>query len=267
MMGALTTCKIRPTNLGEAVTQVMNWLDLYATDRALVILALLCLVLLAFLSRDDRRRLFWPLVIGAVLIVNPILYFYVYSHTIYWRLFWLLPDAVLIALASVRILERIPLRLVRIPVFLILCALIMFVGRFTYGDSSFRRNGNPEGVSEATRAVADYLLSQEESPLCLVENSLYMDIRQYDGNIRLVYGRNAVGYITGAGKRVRRIARAMNEKETSYRQVLRLAISRKAGYIVVDKTDPIPKNLRDKYKYEKVRTIYDYIIYHRDFEE
>lgn len=259
--------KVKPADFAAAFSKIIRWLDLYASDRALLVMALVSLALLVLLDRDDRRRLFWPLVIGAVVILNPVLYYYVYSRIIYWRLFWLFPDAVLIALACVRLLERIPAKLLRIPVFVILCALVMFLGRYTYGEKSFTRNVNPEGVSDSTRAVADYLLSREESPLCLVERSLYMDIRQYDGNIRLVYGRDADGYITHATRRAKRIASAMHQEKTSYKKVLKFAVSRSCSYIVVDKTDPIPKALRDKYKYEKVRTIFDYIVYHRDFSE
>jgi len=265
-MAATIALKTIPADLAEALGDMMRWLDLYAADGVLLIVVLVCLILLTVMSRNDRRRLFWPLVIGAAVILNPVLYYFVYCRIIYWRLFWLLPDTVIIALTCVRILERLPARMIRVPVFLILCALIMFVGRYTYGDSSFTKNANPEGVSDSTRAVADYLLSREESPRCLTESSLYMELRQYDGNIRLVYGRNAENYITGAGRRVRRIAAAMKKKDTSYKQVIRLAISRKCNYIIVDKTDPIPRYLRVKYKYEKLRTVSDYIVYYRSFE-
>ncbi len=266
-MAATIAYKVKPADFAAAFSKVLRWLDSYASDRALIIMTLVSLALLAVLSRDDRRRIFWPMVIGAVVILNPVLYYYIYYRIIYWRLFWLLPDTVIIALACVRLLERLPARFIRIPVFVLLCALIMFLGRYTYGESSFTKNVNPEGVSDATHAVADYLLSREESPLCLVESSLYMDIRQYDGNIRLVYGRNAEGYITRAKRSARRAAAAMRKEKTPYRRVLKFAVSRKCSYIVVDKTDPIPKALRDKYKYEKVRTIFDYIVYHRDFTE
>ena len=67
--------------------------------------AMASLLFLFVTSKRIRPRLVYPILVTLAVIATPWLYHYVFNRDAYWRVFWMFPGAVLIALFCVRLIQ------------------------------------------------------------------------------------------------------------------------------------------------------------------
>lgn len=64
---------------------IIYWVNEYYGNRWYLLLAIVAYIYLFFATKESRRKIVYPSVLLAFLVLNPILYQYVYSKIIYWR--------------------------------------------------------------------------------------------------------------------------------------------------------------------------------------
>ena len=86
-------------NYSAIFSQMNDWLKLYYYDSGHWLLAAMSYLYLFASSKGIRRKLIWPTVLLVFLLMNPILYAKLYEGTRYWRWFWMIASAPVIAAA------------------------------------------------------------------------------------------------------------------------------------------------------------------------
>ena len=71
---------------------MMNWLKLYISEKpAFFIITVLALLYLHIFNQSVRKTIVIPILVLVPVVINPILYKYVFRDLRYWRFFGFLP--------------------------------------------------------------------------------------------------------------------------------------------------------------------------------
>ena len=167
--------------------------------------AMASLLFLFVTSKRIRPRLVYPILVTLAVIATPWLYHYVFNRDAYWRVFWMFPGAVLIALFCVRLIQTCENVSERIAMTVFLMLILFFLGTSMYSAERTRPDGskeriltevtNPEKVSNGAKRVADILLAIEDSPKVVSRKKYVYELRQYSSKILLYYGRDIDGFV------------------------------------------------------------------------
>jgi hypothetical protein len=161
--------------------------------------------MLRIFIKDKKKRavLFvFPIVLLAVFF-NPIfvkVMYYKYFFGTYWRVLWLLPVTVINAYTAVDIIFSMNKKFKRYLCMALVGVIIILSGKLIYNTDNFAFRKNwyklPTVVSEIGYNIAHYS-TDSWYPTIIVPNELYCSMRQYSSSYRLLYGRDAEGYMSG----------------------------------------------------------------------
>ncbi|MGN0361338.1 MAG: hypothetical protein ACI4ET_00705 [Bilifractor sp.] len=181
----------------DAMIQVFDMVRNSFAGNWFLIFWVLSLIYLFFAEKEKRRILVYPSIFVGILIINPILYRYVWHKVFdnaYWRAFWMLPILPVIAVAIVSLVGKCRKGSLKILIIAGSVALCVFTGTFVYKDRLvFRQNFFK--IPGTAIDVSNALLALDREPRAAVDSSLFCYIRQYSPDIHLLYGRDAWGYI------------------------------------------------------------------------
>lgn len=158
-------------------------------------LFLIAMLYIHLKEKDKRKRVFliyYPL-IAFIFIINPLFYQIskiAFSEHTYFRMFWVLPMAVVIAYAAVLLIREGNKKLEKFVLGFSLCLIIVLSGKFYY--ITFMKFGNLYKLPDESVLVAQLIgIDEEENKKALVPADLVDYIRQIDGTIELLYGRQS----------------------------------------------------------------------------
>ena len=118
---------------------IIYWVNEYYGNRGYLLFAIVAYIYLFFATKESRRKIVYPSVLLAFLVLNPILYKYVYSKIIYWRLMWLLPNTLAIAYATVLFVRKRKHIAVKVIAFVLVLAAVSVTKCYTSIISFSRR--------------------------------------------------------------------------------------------------------------------------------
>lgn len=140
-------------------------------------------------------RIVWASGILAVLFLNPVTIYVFHNITNagrYVRTFWAIPFIMGIAYIAVKILEE-KRSWQKVLLIVAIAMLMNMTGETILNSTNFAEADNlykmPADVMEVADVIEEHC-QPGESPYVLANVYLSIYLRQYDGNIRLVYGRN-----------------------------------------------------------------------------
>ncbi len=127
--------------------------------------------------------------------LNPILCapvsIYITGIIVYWRLYWILPMDLIITVAMALIIGRIKKKYYKILIVTIMILLILFSGKYMYSKNLFfEPHENYYKIPQKVLTVSDYLLSEDENPVCFFPKEISYYPRQYDSHIIVIGARN-----------------------------------------------------------------------------
>ncbi len=172
---------------------IKDWISAYAgTPPTLIWLALASAVYLFIVHKSLRARLLIPLLVLVPVIINPILYHYVYFNLRYWRFFWLLQQGMLIGYAVIDIALRFRRSWVRCLCLVLAAAALVAGGKnvlwLDEGTKHVTDTKNPYKLTATHIAVCDAILADNSHPFCIVDGTIRYEARQYSADIRLMWG-------------------------------------------------------------------------------
>lgn len=184
------------TNIGKMYGEFFG-IGLYG---ALFLLAIVYLIV--FEKNKEKKKLFLGhTFLFTVLYLFPITAYIIMQfctgYSVYWRMFWLLPVTGLIAYVFTQIVFQCTERLKRALVMVIILFIVVTQGNTLYVSSNFKKSTNLYQMNQDTIVVADAIEEDAKAegiaqPGVLMPNALAIGIRQYDANIRMPYGRDAI---------------------------------------------------------------------------
>lgn len=247
----------------EAYNQVIDaWIKAYYANGFFLIVAIASFIYIYINSESLRKKMLLPIFVMMLLSVNPILYKYVYSRIIYWRLIWMLPNVILTATAFVIWLKKQNKAWVKWATLCIFFAFVITSGSNVFVNGNFERRSNWEKLSQETIDVSDIILEYDESPKALVHSYIYTEVRQYAPEIKLLYGRDVDGYIAYLENSIRGVEIAADYDSPNYDYVLSHTKEWEVNFVVVRIDREVEKIYLDKYGYEEVGRTLGHIIYY-----
>lgn len=185
-----------------------------------------------------RKLIGWPILALMVIVFNPVFYRYVWQkcfHYGYWRVFWLFPVAFVVSAAAIVWYEKIKQQKKQFIFLLVLIFLIgcngknMFVKQMFYTDTR-----NAYKLPQEAIDVADALLELDTEPRVVMCSELYSYVRQYSTDIKMMYGRNADGYIDGGNDKDRELKwNLAQEEKMDWLRIAEMMREEKCTYLVI----------------------------------
>ena len=234
---------------------IIYWVNEYYGNRWYLLLAVVAYIYLFFATKESRRKIVYPSVLLAFLVLNPILYKYVYSKIIYWRLMWLLPNTLAIAYATVLFVRKRKHISVKVIAFVLVLAAVVWKGTNVYTHSGMAKASNQQKVDARVQQVCDEMLAVDETPKCIAALNLSYEIRQYCGDIELMYGRNVEGYINVIDDLSLRIANEMRSENPNYDYIFAQAMAKNYDFVVLEDYKTVPEDLLNQYGYQIYKNV------------
>ena len=247
----------------------------------------ICLIILLIILKKRRVSFLVPSIIITVVIVNP--WFYKiwnnYGLYAYWRILWIIPVIPVVAAVAPAITEKIGYRKtdcddnnfddkktimqtksisIKKCLIIICCvSLIILGGSFVYalgsdGQFSFPAE-NSAKLPEYVVQIADRLLSDKEHPRIIAEDPIGVYIRQYTGEINILFGRDIRGYILNASSTAKEINKKLASNE--FGPISEFMLNDNYDYLVINDTIGTRKQQMIANGFELVDTIAGYGIY------
>lgn len=202
------------------------------------ILFLLALLFLAvnYKEKENRKWLAGYSVLFAAVYLCPLsarlIMKYCIGYLVYWRMFWMLPSALIIAYAAAKLCTKWKHAGAQVLCMALLTLVIVLAGENPYvgADAPYVRAHNLQKLPADACQVTDIILEnleEGERAVAVVPDALTGYIRQYDASVELVYGRKSK-----LKKRRKRLHRQMNKEEPNFRKIVRLSRKLGANYLV-----------------------------------
>ncbi len=245
---------------------VKLFMDHYG-DRAILILLILSGVYLFAEAEDIRKKILFPTIVTCILIFNPLFQRYLSGRTVYWRMIWVIPETMIIAFAFVKMLQKIHKRLAMLVMAAFLMLVVMFFGTNVYHAAGFSKNEMSVKamcykINPAVIHIADAMLKYDDKPGCIVPQDLYTELRQYNGNIEMAYGRDMESYIETKTGEDDAVYEQMESLTPDYSIVCDAAVYCNYDFIVTYADRPINEKLISKYNYKEIAKTDGKIIYY-----
>ncbi len=216
-------------------------------------------------GRKDTAKLY-PF--DAVFYPSALLLFFVNQPIAYrligitvWRLFWCIPTVLVVACVFAKAIKKLkPAGCVFLPVYGLLLVLLLGVNMFRNG--SFTRMENIYKIPKATADVGEYVAEHIKNPKGLVTEPLCYEIREVDGRIRTLYGRDMIGFIKASELKVpRELAMQLASEEPDYDYIVGVIKEEGCNFMVVEEAKTVPEKVIKKYGISRLVVIDGYAIY------
>lgn len=245
----------------EAMNNISYWYQQYYGDCFFLMMAMASYIYLFAHEKKERKRFLYPIALLAFCVANPLLYFLMFHQIIYWRLFWVLPDALVIAYTVTKLVQASRKMIDKVLVLVLVLALMVAYGTNVYKKGEFTMIQNPQKVAKPVKEVCDFMLELEDSPRCILPATLYCEARQYSGKIQTMYGRNVNGYILDANEDQWGMYYLM-EGQPDFDIVFSKASELGYEFVVTYERNQVEKSIANMYNYQEVGLVEGYRIFY-----
>ena len=212
-----------------------------------------CLLILFILLRGRRIRFVVPGLLITLIVLNPLFYRYwirlgqdEYAY-VYWRLLWVVPVISVTACVVPCITERVDRVWIKALAVAAGVGLLALGGTFLYNkdDAVFTLPAsNAAKLPQEVVDIADDLVSRKDNPRVAVQNPLGFYIRQYDGSITTMFGRDTIGHILFPDPEAKEVSEQLDRKNGDMAYVAKTLVNNGYDYLVL-KDEKKKDNLGD----------------------
>ena len=254
--------------MNEIMEITKNMLWLYTGDCWYFLIFLVCAGYLFSKNKTHSEIMFinhYMIGIGFIYIfpvTAKIIMDYCIGKSVYWRMFWLLPMGMIVALAVTFFAFEINSRAYRNLFISAILLLLIFSGNFMYSKDVFSKSVNSYKLPEDIFSVCDMLEEHaEKNTITAVFPTEFLPyVRQYNAEIYLPYGRR-LETETSPSSDARKLFNIMNQTDKSAEELAQLAKQNGCQYIVVSKEDAVNNTLSDG-DFKAIADSGNYIIYY-----
>lgn len=253
----------------------LKWIEeiwrLFIGDGRVVVTALIIMLLFLLWPGNKRLKQFllYPTLVILIFINNPLSIYYIVdkglmAYTRYVRLYWLLPISFVLAFLCVKVVKKAR-KWRRIAVALICSGIIIYTGSYMFTEESFSKMTNLYKIPDDVIEICDFIeddvkvTGEKLEETRIVVPATYSGyIYQYNGNIKILYGRySEYSIYYSVAENMRKM---MESPELDVKAICEGAHESDCDYVVIDANKP-KKGKFIKYDYEKLIETEDYVIY------
>lgn len=193
------------------------------------------------------------------------------GKTVYWRMFWLLPTAIITAYAGVQVIMAAEKKMRRYFLLFVMVLVIMMTGTRVYNASMFEYKQNHYNIPQDVVNICDIIEEDAKAKgitekKLVVTNELLPFIRQYDGEIKMPYGNNAVRGETIKSNNASEIFRIMCAEHQNWDVLSFYAAMEGCNYLAYPVNEDVEK-AAEKNGYEKIGSNGAYDVYRQTREK
>lgn len=230
----------------------------------LVLLAVLVLVVnLNYLEKN--RWLAYFIFISLLVIINPI-------WGMGWRgfPFWginisyiysLIPLALVIAMGAVFLVSNLKIKRKKAIAAAVIVLLIISGGARISPKRFFQKAQNEQQVSEFTVLICEAVTKETNTPKIVIPERFAGEIRQYDGNIELLFSVQGIrGWHDPISEEIEYVRNEIDQEYPDMENLTAIISDYNCHYIMIHKNQ-LAKDSPDRYGFEAETEIGDYFIY------
>lgn len=223
-------------------------------------IALFLVAILYIYLKEDNKKIksflvYFPIIILLVTL-NPIfnkIVGKIFTASVYWRVYWMLPLGVVIAYAAVRFINSGNEKSKKVIATIGIIITIMMSGRLIYNKENYIQVSNLYKVPDEVLEVVEVIRQgKEERKKALTSEQLVAYIRQVDASIELAYRREPTGYLDNEFVRI--MHSGISE------DIVNMAFENDCNYIVLDRGLVINVELH-YFGFERIAETENFIIY------
>ena len=241
--------------------QVLEQLNIYYGSGIFLAFTIVAAIYLTVSGKETRKKLIYPLLAVLLVILNPVVYYLAGEDFVYWRMFWLIPDALLMGLAATRFVRGFNSTLKKCVAYAVLTVMLIFFGTNIFTAGEFSERANAYGIWGSCKDVADTVLKDDPKPRCICPYTLTMFLREYNGDIETMYGRDIEGYITASNQKKKEVSHEIEADEPDYDFLLSVAVYYGYDHIITYDRSPIREETLTRFGYEYLDSTGGYTIY------
>ena len=246
----------------EAWGEITGYLKDYYAGCIYLIIALLSAGFLLFADRKRYFKILLPVVILAIIIINPLTYKLILHRLVYWRLLWVFPWTLIMGLGVYELIMKTGKVWVKLAVTFAAAVLMMLLGTNVFADREL--STNKYRLQQSVADVCETMLEVTPEPRCILPGEMLSYARQYSPDIVPMYGRNAKGFISTASQDVFDMFDNMETEQPNYEYILNMARSKGYSFVVNKDTKPASEELLRSYGYVLLKNIDGYNIYYNN---
>lgn len=236
-----------------------------------------CLVYLIVSKKESSKRY---LFLGYTILFFAICFFPVTAQIImdvcigrnvYWRMFWLLPCTIVIAYTAAVVISRMEGKIKRYGLLVFMLLIVIMTGTNVYNGTIFNKKQNYYKLSQDAIDICD-MIEQDAAAngithkKLITENNLIESIRQYDADILMPYGYNAVMKNKTDTPNAHHIYQLMSCESKNWESIAWYAAMEECNYLAYPAEEAAVESL-SSLGYEVVGANETYYVYRRDLKE
>ncbi len=255
----------------EAFNSVKNFCTQYYSDSPLLLLYVMCLIILCFMGKEQRRIMVYPSLLIMLVILNPIFYKLVWARLIkgtYWRMLWMIPVVPVIIYTLITLIGKINKKIISVILLAVFIVFIVSKNTLIYDRGTYVDVNNIYKLPDSTLSICNMLIEAEDGGVVkvIMPSSIYCYARQFDHRIHQMYGRDAenfMGYEILSDE-AKNVAYEMSLDQPDMSYVTSIAKQEGYEYIVCELHKQIDDNAMREYGFEVFSTDYGYKTYHNN---
>lgn len=252
---------------------VMSMYDSYNGTGMHLALFFASLLYLYVQKKDEKKRF---LFLGYSLLFFILFFFPVTAklvtacigEEVYWRMLWLLPSAIVTAYVAVCVIMRTEGKAGRLFLLSVMCLIVALTGTNVYNGSIFNRKQNNYKLPQDAVDVCDIIeRDAAENGIShkklVAANELLSSIRQYDADILMPYGYNAIKENRADTENAFQMFRIMSGENKNWEALAWYAAMEDCNYLACP-IDEASAAALAACGYEKVGANASYYVFRRD---
>lgn len=202
-----------------------------------LVLLVVAIGYLLWKKNENRQFAAWVPIGVIILFFNPIAILFLYRQFMwgtYWRMLWMVPLVPVLAYVGVELICKRQKIVERVLVFLVVACIFVCSGKFMYTDERFEKKQNFFKIPTVAIDIAQHIIlySGDWYPTVIVPNELYCYIRQYTSNVRLLYGRDAEGYMGGVADEIEAVYKEMSKQQPDCEYIGEMALKYDVNVVI-----------------------------------
>lgn len=233
------------------------------TSYGVIQLLLICSVIVILINDKKKENIHLAIFIVTIIVCilfPPIAFLfgkYFIGGEVYWRIFWLIPSGIIIALVFTKLLEKS--KYDKKNIYLISIILVLIIGgKNIFNSNNFTKSTNLYKLPQEVIEICDLLVDEGEETKIVVPETIVSYIRQYNPKINMLYGRN-LGKDVQRGKKFK-ILTQLNSAEPDTKYIAKYAKKQECNYIVFKNSSTGIEKI-EEYGYKLYHTTSNYSIF------
>lgn len=262
----------------EVVTKAWEKFLLFNGTGLHIVLFLMALPALGLLRKTDKEKSHVFLLSGYAIcffflffcpLTAKIIMDYCVGELVYWRMLWILPVIIVIAYAFSLGLKQIESKWKRSLCMVCMALAVVVTGKAVYTPEYLTKAENIYRIPQDAVEVCDIINEDAkrnhiEEKKAVVIRDLLPYIRQYDGSIKMPYGRGAMLNQKGLKRNSKKIYNLMFAPQMDFERLKRLSKQGGYNYLVYYREEAADEALRNL-GYEKIGEQGIYVVYRIDW--